>query len=75
MLISSSAVFGQEEDFNILNKWIKWNNYDGMLLNHLNKQAFDYLDLRDKEISKLKTKNEKLKTIIQNSKLVFALES
>ena len=58
LLISSSVVFGQDEDFNILNKWIKWNNYDGVLLNHLNKQAFDYLDLRDKEISKLKTKND-----------------
>ncbi len=48
----------QDEDFNILNKWIKWNNQSGMLLHYLNAQAFDYLDLRDKEISKLNTKTD-----------------
>jgi len=36
----------QKEDFNILNKWIKWNNYGGMLISHFNDQAFNYLDIR-----------------------------
>ena len=44
MSICFNFAFAQDEDFNILNKWIKWDNYGSMLLNHLNEQAFDYLD-------------------------------
>ena len=73
VIISFNFTYAQDEDFNILNKWIKWNNYGDMMLNHLNKQAFDYLDLRDKEISKLRTKTdwierqEKVKEILMES--------
>jgi cephalosporin-C deacetylase-like acetyl esterase len=54
--INGNQAFGQQENLNLLNTWIKGTNSGVMLLNFLNNQAFTYLDLRDKEISKLKTK-------------------
>ena len=61
ILLQVNFVFGQEEDLNVLNDWIEWSDADYMLLHHLNKQAFDYYDLRDREISKLRTKTDWLK--------------
>ena len=53
-----TVTYAQDEDLDILNKWSKWSNQGGMLINKLNKYAFEYLDLRDKEISKLKTESD-----------------
>jgi len=64
VLIMSKAyfVFGQEENLkenlNLFDSWIEWTDGNNMLVHHLNKQAFDYLDIRDKEIAGLKTKED-----------------
>ena len=47
-----------EENLNVFHQWIKWNNPGSLLINHLTKQAFDLYDIRDIEISKLKTRND-----------------
>ncbi|MFC1558448.1 hypothetical protein ACFL40_03735 [candidate division KSB1 bacterium] len=47
LLVNGKSVFGQQENLSILDKWIKWKDADHMLINFLNRQAFDYLDLRD----------------------------
>ena len=65
-----NQLYSQAEDLNLLNTWIKGGNSGLMLINHLNDQAFEYLDQRDKEISKLETKTdwlnrqEKVKSIL-----------
>ncbi len=61
MNICFNFTFAQDEDLDILNRWTKWSDQGGMLINKLNKYAFEYLDLRDKEISKLKTKSDWIK--------------
>lgn len=47
-----------EENLNVFQQWIRWNNPGSLLINHLTKQADDYYEIRDMEISKLKTKSE-----------------
>jgi dienelactone hydrolase len=47
-----------EENLNVFQQWLRWNNPGSLLLNYLDKQAFDYYDLRDKEIEKLKTADD-----------------
>ncbi len=44
-----------EENLNVFQQWLRWNNPGSLLLNYLDNQAFEYYDLRDKEIEKLKT--------------------
>ena len=61
LLINGTSVFGQQEDLRILDKWINWKDSDHMLINFLNRQAFDYLDMRDEEVSNLKTGTDWLK--------------
>ncbi|MFC1558796.1 alpha/beta hydrolase family protein, partial [candidate division KSB1 bacterium] len=56
-----TVTYAQDEDLDILNKWIIWNNPGYMLHNHLNRKAIELLDLRDKEISKLRTRTDWLK--------------
>jgi cephalosporin-C deacetylase-like acetyl esterase len=51
----------EEENLNVFQQWIKWNNPGSLLINHLNKQAADLYELRDREISKLKTSSEWMK--------------
>ena len=51
----------EEENLNVFQQWIKWNNPGSLLINHLNKQATDLYELRDREIAKLKTKSEWMK--------------
>lgn len=51
-------VFGQSENLNVFDRWIEWTDGKNMLVHHLNKQAFEYLDKRDKEIASLKTKED-----------------
>jgi len=50
-----------EENLNVFQQWIKWNNPGSLLINHLNKQAIDLYEARDREISRLKTKSEWMK--------------
>ena len=46
----------EEENLNVFQQWIKWNNPGSLLINHLIKQATDLYEIRDREIAKLKTK-------------------
>ena len=50
-----------EENLNVFQQWIKWNNPGSLLINHLTKQAMDCYEIRDREIAKLKTKSEWMK--------------
>jgi len=61
ILLNVSFVFAQEENLNVLDRWIEWSDSDNMLIHHLNKQAFGYLDIRNEEIANLKTKADWLK--------------
>ena len=47
-----------DENLNVFQQWIKWNNPGSLLINHLIKQAVDLYEIRDIEISKLKTRND-----------------
>ncbi len=47
-----------EENLNVFQQWIRWNNSGSLLINHLTKQAMDYYEIRDMEIAKLKTRSE-----------------
>ena len=47
-----------EENLNVFQQWIRWNNPGSLLINYLLKQADDYYDIRDREIAKLKTRND-----------------
>ena len=48
----------EKENLDVFQQWIRWNNPGSLLINHLIKQAVDYYDFRDKEISKLKSKGD-----------------
>ena len=48
----------EEENLNVFQQWIRWNNPGSLLINHLTKQAFHYYDIRDAEIAMLKTRND-----------------
>ena len=43
------------ENLNVFQQWLRWNNPGSLLINYLDNLAFEYYDLRDKEIEKLKT--------------------
>jgi len=47
-----------EENLDVFQQWIRWNNPGSLLLNHLIKQAFDYYDLRDRAIARLNKKED-----------------
>ena len=72
IMSKTDPVMGQEENLNVFDKWIEWTDARNMLVHHLNKQAFTYLDTRDKEIAALKTKEDwikrqnKVKDILMN---------
>jgi len=55
-VIKTDPVVCQDEDLNIFTRWIEWTDGSHMLVHHLNKQAFSFLDKRDKVIAGLKTK-------------------
>ena len=65
LFTNNSFVFAQKEkqreNLNVLNRWIEWSDGENMLIHHLNKQAFSYIDIREQEIAKLKTKEDWLK--------------
>ena len=48
----------EEENLNVFQQWIRWNNPGSLLINYLTKQANDYYEIRDGEIAKLKTRND-----------------
>ena len=50
-----------EENLNVFQQWIRWNNPGSLLLNHMIKQAMDYYEIRDREIAKLNTQSEWMK--------------
>jgi len=59
---NSYQVIGQEEeeaeDLNVFWKWVRWNNPGSFLIDHYLKQADKLYEIRDKEIAKLKTKQD-----------------
>jgi cephalosporin-C deacetylase-like acetyl esterase len=58
---SNIDLIPEEENLNVFQQWIKWNNPGSLLIDHLMKQALDLYELRDREISKLKTRSEWMK--------------
>jgi dienelactone hydrolase len=56
--IKIAAPANEEENLNVFQQWIKWNNPGSLSLNHLNRQAEDYYKTRDKQIANLKTKSD-----------------
>lgn len=57
----ADLVLGQTENLNVFDRWIEWTDGKNMLIHNLNKQAFDYLDIRDKEIAGLRTQEDWMK--------------
>jgi cephalosporin-C deacetylase-like acetyl esterase len=55
---SNIDLIPEEENLNVFQQWIRWNNSGSLLINHLTKQAMDYYVIRDMEIAKLKTKSD-----------------
>jgi dienelactone hydrolase len=55
------ALKQDEENLNVFQQWIRWNNPGSLLVNHLIKQAFHYYEIRDLEIAKLRTESDWLK--------------
>ena len=45
----------EEEDLNVFQQWLQWNNPGSLLIGYLTKQALTYYDQRDEEIAGLKT--------------------
>jgi dienelactone hydrolase len=58
IIVKPEYILSQEENLNVLDDWIEWSDGKNFLIHHLNKQAFAYLDQRDKEIAGLKTKDD-----------------
>jgi cephalosporin-C deacetylase-like acetyl esterase len=46
------------EDLRVFNRWIEWSNGGAMLLQHLNAEAFRYLDERDRVIAGLESADD-----------------
>ena len=61
LLVKTNFTYAQKENLNILDRWIEWSDSKNMLIYYLNKQAFGYLDIREQEIAKLKTKADWIK--------------
>jgi len=60
-LIVTYPIYGQdeeEEDLNVFWKWLRWNHPGSLLTDYIIKQTDRYYDLRDIEISKLKTRKD-----------------
>jgi len=51
-------ISAQEENLNVMERWIEWSDGRNMLIHHLNDKAFAMLDIRDKEIAGLKTEED-----------------
>ena len=70
LLALSIPCFGQSENLNILDNWVEWSNAENMLNLHINKQAFHYLNIREKEIELAIQVNGKIK-----DKIIVAADS
>jgi hypothetical protein len=53
---STLNLFAQQENLDVLSRWIEWSDGGNMLIRHLNRQAFAYLDARDSEVVRLTTR-------------------
>src|SRR5665648_467872 len=51
-------IIAQQENLNVLERWIEWTDGKNMLIHHLNDQAFSFLDQRDNELTGLKTEQD-----------------
>lgn len=56
ILLKNASAFAQEENLKVFDRWRAWSDGENMLMRHLNKQAFAYLDIRDYEVADLETK-------------------
>ena len=58
----------EEENLNVFQQWIKWNNPGSLVINHLTRQAENYYKTRDEQIAKLKTKSDwqKRQQVVKN---------
>ena len=65
LLVKSNFAYAQKENLNILDRWIEWSDGKNMLIHYLNKQAFDYLDIREQEIAKLKNETKRLNELLK----------
>jgi hypothetical protein len=50
--------YAQQENLDVFQQWVIWNNAGSMLIHDLIGQAHDFYDVRDGEIAKLKTKSD-----------------
>lgn len=68
LLLNANAVSAQEENLNVFQKWVIWNNPGSLLIHNLTGQANDYYDIRDSEIAKLRTKSDwqKRQTLVKD---------
>lgn len=46
------------ENLNVLHQWLKWNNPGSLLVQHLTRQAINYYEARDEQISQVKSKSD-----------------
>ena len=62
------SVVADEENLNVFQQWLKWNNSGSLLIHHLTSQAMDLYAIRDREVAKLKTKSDWMKRqdMVQN---------
>jgi len=51
-------VQAQEERLEVMSRWVEYSDPENMLIHHLNRLAFGHLDLRDKLVAGLKTKQD-----------------
>jgi dienelactone hydrolase len=56
--LQAFPAFSQDENLSVLDRWVEWSNSRNMLTLYLNKQAFDYLDIREQEIAGLTSKSD-----------------
>ncbi len=57
----SIALPSDEENLNVFQQWITWNNPGSLLISHLIKQAMGYYEIRDSEIAGLITRSDWIK--------------
>ncbi len=67
---TSTPAFAQEENLEVFRRWVEWSDGKHMLIHYLNREAFDCLDQRKREVAILSTKigwkkrQEKVKEIL-----------
>ncbi len=54
-------ISAQQENLDVLSRWVEWSDGGTMLVRHLNRQAFAYLDVRDSEVARLRTRADWVK--------------